>query len=105
VILHVAGLDKFIPPFVELVKDEFKEEKQRFWFMGSAEKYEKYPVELIDCVYAYKGSIWDQLTGYTRLVKQLHSALKVMLHGLFNIRVVLVLALCPWVLPKCHWII
>lgn len=101
-ILHVAGLDKFIPPFVKLIKEEFEEEKHQFWFTGSVQKY---PVEQSESVYVCGGGIWRKLAGYAKLVKQLHCARKVMLHGLFNIRVVLVLALCPWVLPKCHWII
>lgn len=101
-ILHVAGLDKFIPPFVKLIKEEFEEEKHQFWFTGSVQKY---PVEQSESVYVCGGGVWRKLAGYAKLVKQLHSARKVMLHGLFNIRVVLVLALCPWVLPKCHWII
>lgn len=101
-ILHIAGLDKFIPPFVKLVKEEFQEEKHQFWFTGSVEKY---PVEQSDTVYVCGGGVWSKLVGYAKLVKQFHSARKVMLHGLFNIKVVFVLALCPWVLPKCHWII
>ncbi|WP_113908188.1 TDP-N-acetylfucosamine:lipid II N-acetylfucosaminyltransferase [Aliidiomarina celeris] len=101
-ILHVAGLDKFIPPFVRLVENEFKEDEHQFWLTGSVEKY---PVEQSEAIYVCGDGIWGKLAGYAKLVTQLHSARKVMLHGLFNIRVVLVLALCPWVLPKCYWII
>lgn len=101
-ILHVAGLDKFIPPFVKLVKEEFKEQEHQFWLTGSVEKY---PVEQSESVYVCGGGIRRKIEGYAKLVKQLSNARKVMLHGLFNIRVVLVLALCPWMLPKCYWII
>lgn len=101
-ILHVAGLDKFIPPFVKLIEEEFGGEKHQFWFTGSVQKYS---VEQSESVYVCGRCTWRKIAGYAKLVKQLHSARKVMLHGLFNIRVVLALALCPWVLPKCHWII
>lgn len=101
-ILHVANLDKFIPPFVRLVKEEFREEKHQFWFAGSIEKY---PVEQSDTVYVCGNGLWNKLMGYARLVRELNTARKVILHGLFNIRVVLILALCPWVLSKCQWII
>lgn len=101
-ILHVANLDKFIPPFIELVKEEFREEKNQFWLTGSIEKY---PIELSDTVSVCENGLWDKCKGYARLVKEIHRARKVMLHGLFNIRVVLILALCPWVLPRCHWMI
>ena len=40
-----------------------------------------------------------------RLIKQLHQARKVVVHGLFEINVVILLALCPWELPKCYWVI
>lgn len=101
-ILHVAGLDKFLPPFVKLVEQEFQQEEHKFWLTGSIEKY---PVQESGAVYLCSNNSWKKIGGYVRLVKQLHAARKVMLHGLFNIRVVLVLALCPWVLPKCYWII
>ena len=101
-ILHVARLDKFIPPFVRLVEDEFKKEEHQFWFTGSVEKY---PVGQSETVYVRKSGFWGKLAGYARLIKQAHSARKIILHGLFNIHVVRILALCPWVLPKCHWII
>ncbi|MBL3554929.1 MULTISPECIES: TDP-N-acetylfucosamine:lipid II N-acetylfucosaminyltransferase [Marinobacter] len=101
-ILHVATLDKFIPPFVKFVQREFQEERHQFWFTGSVEKY---PVEQSETVFVCKNGFWSELVGYAKLVRTLHSARKVMLHGLFNIRVVAILALCPWILPKCHWII
>lgn len=101
-ILHVAGLDKFIPPFVKLVEEEFKADNHQFWLTGDTVKY---PIEHSEAKYVCGDGVWHKFAGYAKLVKQLHSARKVMLHGLFNIRVVLVLALCPWVLPKCHWII
>lgn len=101
-ILHVANLDKFIPPFVKLVKEEFRQEKHQFWFIGSVEKYQ---VELSDSIYVCGDGFWSMLKGYARLVKQLNTAHKVILHGLFNIKVMLIFALCPWVLPKCHWMI
>lgn len=101
-ILHLAGLDKFIPPFVKLIQEEFQEDKHQFWFTRSVEKY---PVDQSDTVYVCGGGLWSKLSGYIRLIKQLHSSRKVILHGLSNIRIVMVLALCPWVLPKCHWVI
>lgn len=101
-ILHIATLDKFIPPFVRLIEQEFGEEGHQFWFTGSVEQYS---VARSDSVYVWGGGFLRKLIGYAKLVKQLHSARKIMLHGLFNMRVVQILALCPWVLTKCHWII
>jgi len=102
VILHVAGLDKFIPPFVNLVRESFKDEDHRFWLTGSLESY---PVSLKEDAYVCGAGIFGKIKGYVKLIRQLHATRKIILHGLFNIRVVLLLALCPWVLPKCHWVI
>ncbi|MBD3655373.1 MAG: TDP-N-acetylfucosamine:lipid II N-acetylfucosaminyltransferase [Marinobacter sp.] len=102
-ILHVAGLDKFIPPFVRLVNEEFRGGEHQFWTTGLIEKYPIEPSRTV--VYVCGPGVWNKLKGFALLVKQIHSARIVMLHGLFNIKLVLILALCPWVLPKCHWII
>ncbi|WP_302138711.1 TDP-N-acetylfucosamine:lipid II N-acetylfucosaminyltransferase [Halomonas alkalicola] len=102
VILHVAGLDKFIPPFIGLVREEFKEEEHRFWLTGSLESY---PTSQKDDVHVCGASIFSSVRDYAKLIWQLHAARKVMLHGLFNINVLLLLTLCPWVLSKCYWVI
>ncbi|SHK36675.1 4-alpha-L-fucosyltransferase glycosyl transferase group 56 [Marinobacter antarcticus] len=101
-ILHVAVLDKFIPPFIKLINEGFGEEAHQFWFTGSIEKY---PVEVSESVYVCSKGFWAKLRAYAKLILQCHSARKIILHGLFDIRVVLILALCPWVLPKCYWVI
>jgi len=100
-ILHVAGLDKFIPPFVELVKQEFNAEQHKFWLLGSQKDY---PVQQDDSVYVVREGINGRLLGYFELLKELHRARKVILHGLFNINVIRILVFCPWLLPKCHWV-
>lgn len=100
-ILHVAGLDKFIPPFIKLVREEFEEEDHRFWLTGSLDNY---PVECKDDIYVCGGSFCSKVKGFVVLLRHLHAARKVILHGLFNIKVVLILAICPWLLPKCYWV-
>lgn len=101
-ILHVAGLDKFIPPFVELVKQEFNADQHQFWLLGSQKNY---PVQQDDSVYVVREGVKGRLLGYFELLKELHRARKVILHGLFNINVIRILVFCPWLLPKCHWVI
>ncbi|MDV3503086.1 TDP-N-acetylfucosamine:lipid II N-acetylfucosaminyltransferase [Marinobacter sp. M-5] len=101
-ILHVTQLDKFIPPFFNLVREEFQEEVHKFWLIGSIQQY---PVKLDKTTYHCKPGRWCKLKGYLRLLKQMHQARKVMLHGLFDINTVRLLVLCPWLLPKCYWLI
>ena len=101
-ILHVAGLDKFIPPFVKLVREEFEEERHYFWLLNSPEGH---PVDDGPDVYVCEKGFVAKFRGYVKLIVHLHVANKVLLHGLFNPRLVLILALCPWVLAKCYWVI
>ena len=44
------------------------------------------------------------LGGWLRLACSLIRADKVILHGLFSHRLVLLLCLIPWVLPRCYWV-
>lgn len=101
-ILHVAMLDKFIPPFVELVRKDFDEKNHRFWLAGNIKEY---PVEKSGVVYIGGDGLGPKIHAYVTLVMQLHAARKVMLHGLFDLRVILILVFLPWVLPKCYWLI
>lgn len=101
-ILHVAELDKFMPPFVRLVNEEFEGEEHEFWFIDPlGNGTEDLPGRIYVCGGGFKGT----LSGGLRLIKQLHNARKVMLHGLFSINVLVILFLCPWVLHKCYWVI
>lgn len=102
VILHVAVLDKFIPPFVDLVKNEFGADEHRYWLAGSVERY---PVEAAENITFCGSSFKDKVAGCSKLVKDLHSADKVILHGLFNIRVIVLLACMPWLHKKCYWVL
>jgi hypothetical protein len=102
VILHVAGLDKFIPPFIKLVKSEFNEDDHRYWLTGSVKKY---PIELDKNITLCGSSLKDKAVGYSQLIKKLHSSEKIILHGLFNIRVVVLLACMPWLHKKCYWVL
>src|SRR5690606_28751614 len=65
----------------------------------------EHAVEKNDRVYAFHSGFWVVVQAYLKLAVKLNSAEKVILHGLFDIRVVAVLALFPWVLPKCYWVI
>jgi len=104
VILHVCNLDKFIPPFVKLVNEEFGEENHQFW-LPDVEKLNEHPLEKADNIYIGKRTSTGQLCAYLQLLLMLHRAEKVILHGLFNSRIIRLLALCPWLLKKCYWVI
>ena len=97
-ILHLCFIDKFIPDFIELVRNKVKTNTHTFITMGS--NYQKYPVK--------KGNDLTFLSGrylrYFTIIRKLNEADKIMLHGLFDPGVIILLFLQPWLLKKCYWV-
>lgn len=100
-ILHISGCDKFIPPFVKFVKDNFEFSQHEFLLSGgmSEEDLIKAPN-----VHFAKRSVTGRLKHYLQAVIKMHQADKVILHGLFDIKLVFLLFWMPWLLKKCHWV-
>lgn len=101
-ILHVANLDKFIPPFLKLFDKELDITPHYFWLTGdkSLYNYDSKP-----CIYQTKPGPIGNIQNYVKLIFLLNRADKVFLHGLFSIKIVVLLSTMPWLLKKCHWII
>ena len=103
-ILHVCSLDKFIPPFVKLINEEFGDKDHQFWVVG-VQKLKQHPIEKADNVFFARQSVVSQIFAYVRLFFMLHRAKKIIMHGLFNPRIIILLVLCPWLLGRCYWVI
>ena len=101
-ILHVAILDKFIPPFIDFLGKNFNLFQHRFWLKGDKKQH---PYKDNPSTYQVKSSLLGNLLGHIKLIADLHRAEKVILHGLFDIRIVLLLSSMPWLLKKCYWVI
>ena len=101
-ILHVAALDKFIPPFIDFLSKHFDLTQHRFWLKGDRDRYQYQDTPNI---YQLKSGLLGTLIGYQRLVVDLHKAKKIIIHGLFDPRILLILSGMPWLLQKCYWII
>lgn len=100
-ILHISSCDKFIPPFIQFVRENFYFEKHQFLLHnGMAEK------ELIKApnIYFSKRSIFGRLKHYSQAIIKMHQSDKVILHGLFDVKLVFILFFTPWLLKKCYWI-
>lgn len=96
-ILHIMVLDKFIPPFIDFIQDNFDIKRHRFVIIG-AEHYnygltKNHPVEWLD----KKSKIF-------RLIKAMNKAEKIILHGLWSELINKLLFLQPWLLKKCYWL-
>lgn len=96
-ILHICRLDKFIPPFIDLIKENFSFSKHDFLLFGNLQTF---PTQL-DKNVIHINHVYQIFT----LILKMNQSKKVILHSLFNPIVVLLLFFQPWLLKKCYWII
>ncbi len=96
-ILHVFNWDrKFFFPFRALIRDHFQSNRHRFIVLGDTGGDEA--VASFDTV-VYSRSF----RNFPAIALAMANAEKVMLHGLFEIRLYYALSLLPWLLRKCYW--
>jgi hypothetical protein len=100
-ILHLVEYQKFIPPFIELVEKELNFKRHHFYFIHNGHQYNVSGQVRVTRNDKSKNTIkfiWH-------LVIQTWSAQKIVVHGLFSSRLILALALQPWIWKKCYWVI
>ena len=100
-ILHIAGCDKFIPPFIEYVKKNFVFNEHEFLLtngMAANELRNDSNVSLSN------RNIIGRLKHYVDAIIKMHQAKKVILHSLFDMKIVILLFFMPWLLKKCYWV-
>lgn len=101
-ILHISGCDKFIPPFVEFIKENFDFKQHEFLLTGGMSEESLIKAEN---VHLAKKTLIARLSHYFKVLIKMHQADKVILHGLFDIKLVFILFCTPWLLKKCYWVI
>lgn len=99
-ILHCAIADKFIQPFIDFIELNF-DFSQHFFLVKKNTNYEIRPRKNV-CIIDQTIS---RLRRALRYVWSLNKAEKIILHGLFDEKLLWMLALQPWLLRKCYWII
>lgn len=98
-IIHCMYAEKFIEPFIDFLEKNF-DSKEHFFLIKRFKNYEvsdrsntKFLTE--------KSSIVKELIIY---FFYLNNARKIIIHGLYNPRLVFALFLQPWLLKKCYWV-
>lgn len=104
-ILHIGNLDKFLSPFVDFINNEFQKENHFFYLTGDINEYPINKNENVVVSSSVSGGRIARLARQLRLMSYLNRADKVIIHGLFNQDTIRTLALQPWVLKKCYWVI
>jgi dTDP-N-acetylfucosamine:lipid II N-acetylfucosaminyltransferase len=98
-ILHLFGWDKkFVLPFMDLIHEHFADGQHKFIVYGDVE-HDAIPISVGTVTY------FSLLKNFLDLSKALHHADKIILHGLFSSHLLYILALQPWLLKKCYWVI
>lgn len=99
-ILHLILLDKFIPPFIDLLNRRANVEGHVFWLRGDLEKYKVSPDKRTVAAEGYSA-----LAGFIKLLRMAYTSEKIILHGLFSNYYLIFLFFQPWLLKKCYWFV
>jgi hypothetical protein len=100
-VLHIAGCDKFIPPFIEFVKENFDFTQHEFLISNDIASKE---LKITPNVHLAQRSIPSRLNHYFQAIIKMHQADKVILHGLFDRYLVFMLFFMPWLMKRCYWV-
>ena len=100
-ILHIGHCDKFIPPFIDFVRENFNFECHEFMLSKGGFEYNIKDYQNIKLI---GNSRIARRYHYLQVIFKMHSADKIILHGLFDIKIVKILFYFPWLLKKCYWV-
>lgn len=101
-ILHIGRCDKFMPPFIQFIQENFDLNNHEFLLTKSVSNQEvtQHPnITLLDK---------DKISGiryYALVAHRMLHADKIILHSLIDFKVIQALFLSPWLLKKCYWAI
>jgi dTDP-N-acetylfucosamine:lipid II N-acetylfucosaminyltransferase len=94
--------DKFVAPFIDFIEEHFVDFSGHQFFIFGDEA--RYPVRKRANI-SLRSEFDHALAAGLALALQMNRAQQIILHGLFNKRVVQLLCIQPWLLKRCHWVI
>ncbi|SDX79067.1 TDP-N-acetylfucosamine:lipid II N-acetylfucosaminyltransferase [Salimicrobium album] len=97
-ILHIENTDKFVEPFNAFINNNFNKNDHEFALNISKDE-DKFKLLMNNMTY---------IKGYKGLIKinnKMYLSKKIILHSLPKPKILLLLALQPWLLKKCYWVI
>lgn len=101
-ILHLGKSDKFLLPFIKFLKKNKMFDEHEF-LLSAGVSGEEFATDKNIQISAT--TLLAKLKHYLKAFKKMHQAEKIILHGLFDMRLVQILFLSPWLLQKCHWFV
>ena len=101
-ILHVGSVDKFIPPFIKFIQEKFNPDEHHFLLSYGMASKEIINRQGINC---FDRGLFNRFKFWISFFLNAGSSEKIIIHGLFDVGVILLLALQPWLLKKSCWAI
>lgn len=95
-IVHVMIFEKFIRGYIEFLATHFDITEHRFFIIGK--DYGKYDLKGLP-----QTTIVNNITSVIKFNANLYKADKIILHGLWNPKVIQLLNMQPWLIGKCYW--
>lgn len=99
--VHCMHAEKFIQPFIDFLDENILdfEVGHKLFITGGLDKYSIRISSNILCLQKSK------LAYYIKLLFAMNKAKKIILHSLFNMRLIMLLAMQPWLLKRCYWVV
>lgn len=98
-ILHIFPDEKFTKPYIKFINNNFDINEHIFFILSSGNfinKNEKIEKNVI---------INEGMKSLPFLVSKMNKCKKIIIHSMFNKRIVFILFSQPWILKKCNWVI
>ncbi|MDV6253318.1 TDP-N-acetylfucosamine:lipid II N-acetylfucosaminyltransferase [Vibrio sp. EA2] len=103
--VNIMNDDKFTADYLDFVEENLNFDEHVFFIFRS---HHKFPIKTHPNVYSYskkENNFFDYLVFLKKLVQHGSKSKKIILHGLVKFKVVQLLWVFRFLLPKCHWAI
>jgi len=100
-IVHLMPLEKFIPPFIDFVNNNFDKSKHIFLIFGDIDKNNKYSLKIdaSNVIFIHKN-----IKSLIVFEYYIYSSEKIIVHSLFSKYLIGLFYLQPWLLKKIYWV-
>lgn len=102
-VLHIASGEKFIPPFIGFIKENFNFKEHEFLLTKGMAQQDITPASNIKIL--SRESRFNKFKHYFEVLIKMHQADSIILHSLADHTIVKILFFMPWLLKRCYWAI
>lgn len=103
-IVHIGSNSTFIIGLIKFINENFGYYKHSFFLTVGDSKNTETAIDFNNVTLSDSSTL-NKLSHYSKVIYAMYKADKIILHGLFNIKLVLILYTNPWLLKKCYWVI